>query len=183
MQSTLERTGSTPAESILDQALQFCAQKTHLGDTAAVAERLRQGHDGVCSYCLYSIACQVAAYLGAQDGNIKAVYTLDYDATPEDLCFNLGRPGTPLIQLIVWAERKTAALDSLAGALDRALARAYARLIDPPDVPYPQHTTANERHLLDVHVIDDADVERRSGYGALLAAVHQRPIQVWGDTQ
>jgi hypothetical protein len=34
-------------------------------------------------------------------------------------------------------------------------------------------------HLLDVQVVEDIDVEERTGYGALLSSVHNRPIQVW----
>jgi hypothetical protein len=60
-------------------------------------------------------------------------------------------------------------LDSLVEALDRALVQHYADLIG-------QHQLA---HLLDVQVIDDADVKNRVGYGAMLSSLYQRPIQVW----
>jgi hypothetical protein len=115
------------------------------------------------------MAKHMAASLGAMDGTVKAVYILDYDATPEDLCFGTLRGSTPLLHLIVWSERKTAALSSLLAGLDRALARAYADLVGGTQA----------KSLLDVQTIDDADVEHRVGYAALLHAIHQRPIQVW----
>jgi hypothetical protein len=74
-----------------------------------------------------------------------------------------------LIHLLVWTQRKTAAFDSLVAALDRALAQAYSDTIGTRGV-----TT-----LLDVQVIDDADVKQRHGYGAFRAWVHLQPIQIW----
>jgi hypothetical protein len=73
------------------------------------------------------------------------------------------------IHLIVWTACKTHALDALVGVLDRALTRRYRGLAGHGDL----------EHVLDVQVIEDADVEHRMGYGAMLASIHQRPIQVW----
>jgi len=160
---------SSSTESILSEAMRFCAQKIGVDSLEAVADLLRQKDRTACEYCLYSIAKTVAASLGGVDENVRAVYVLDYDATPEDLCFGTLNQGTPLVHLIVWAERKTAALGSLVAALDRALAQVYSDLIGGPQV----------EALLDVQVIDDADVENHTGHGALLYAIHHRPIRVW----
>jgi hypothetical protein len=158
------------AENILTKALAFCADKLGLADAEQAAERLR-GHDGpACSYCMYSIAAQAGESLGSLDEQVKAVYTLDYDATPGDLCFAPdAASAAPTIHLIVWTQRKTAALDALVAALDRALVGAFTDLLG-------QHGLA---YLLDVQTIDDGDVETGTGYGALLRAIHNRPIQVW----
>lgn len=155
-------------ETVLTQALAYCAQKVNLDNSQAVIDRLRRGDGQVCGYCHYSVAKQVAESLGALDGNVKAAYIYDYDATPEDLCF--GEVGRALpIHLLVWAERKTAALRVLVETWDRALAQRYAEMIGV-------HQPA---HLLDVQVVDSADVEKRMGHGALLSSLHYRPIQVW----
>jgi hypothetical protein len=156
-------------ESIISEAMAFCAQKIGVDSTEAVVDLLRQNDKTACGYCLYSIAKRLAASLGAVDEHVRAVYVLDYDATPEDLCFGTLDQGMPLIHLIVWAERKTAALSSLVAALDFALAQAYSDLVGGPEVGV----------LLDVQVIDDTDVENRTGYGALLQSIHHRPIQIW----
>ena len=156
-------------ENILSEAMQFCAQKIGVDSPEAVVDLLRQNDRMTCEYCLYSMAKRVAASLGAVDENVRAVYVLDYDATPEDICFGTLHQGMPLVHLIVWVERKTAALSSLVAALDRALAQAYTDLVGGPQV----------EALLDVQMIDDADVENRAGHGALLQAIHHRPIQVW----
>lgn len=120
-------------------------------------------------YCRHGIAHEIAAAIGALDDHVRSVYTLDYDATPEDMCFGETARTTSLIHLIVWTQRKTAALDALATALDRALVEVYGDVAGASGLAT----------LLDVQVIDDRDVERRSGYGALLASAHHLPMQVW----
>jgi hypothetical protein len=163
----LPDTASTVAVALAD-ALEFCAQKMGLAGRPAVVDHLRQGDSSACKYCHYSIAKHMADSLGALDKNVKAVYVIDYDATPEDVCFSEERQTSP-IHLIVWAERKTGALNSLVEALDRALVEHYNDVIG----------TRQLAHLLDVQVVDDADVKNRVGYGAMLSSLHQRPIRVW----
>ncbi len=157
------------AGDVLAEAMAFCAHKIGVEGPEAVADLLRRDDRDACGYCLYGIAKYVASSLGAMDDQVKAVYVFDHDATPEDLCFGtLGR-GAPLVHLIVWTVRKTAASRALLAALDRALAQAYADLLERPPL----------ESMLDVQVVDDADVENRRGHGALLHALHQRPVQVW----
>ncbi len=156
------------ATVILTQAMEYCAQKMRLGSWQIVINRLVKGDGQVCEYCHYSVAKQVAGALGALDENIKAIYIHDYDATPEDLCFGEAGQALP-IHLIIWAQPKTAALNAVVETWDRALAQGYAEMIDG----------RQPAHLLDVQVVDDADVEKRAGYGALLSSLHHRPIQVW----
>ncbi len=159
---------TSTAEDVLNKALEFCARMMRLEGSEAAIKRLQQSDSKACEYCYYSIAEQVGAALGALDENVKAVYIFEYDATPEDVCFSETR-GAPLLHLLVWASRKTEALNSLVSMLDRALAESYGKLIGPSKL----------RHFLDVQIIDDADVEQRIGYGALLKSLHQRPLKVW----
>ena len=155
------------AEDALAEGLKFCVRKMGLAGQQAAIGRLQQGDDTARGYCYYGIARHLAESLGALDENVKAVYVLDYDATADDV--SLGEKKTSLIHLIAWAERKTSALDSLVEALDRALVQHYTDLIG-------KHQLA---HLLDVQVVDDADVKNRVGYGAMLSSLYQRPIQIW----
>jgi hypothetical protein len=154
--------------AIFTQAIAYCAQKLQLDNSQAVIDRLREGDGQVCGYYHYSVARQVAESLGALDENIKAAYIYDYDATPEDVIFGEAERALPF-HLLVWVERKTAALKAVAEAWDRALAQRYAEMIGG-------HQPAR---LLDVQVADSADVEKRIGYGALLSSLYHRPIQVW----
>jgi len=159
---------SSTAKVIFDEGLAFCARKTDLEDAQAVIERLRQGDATVSHYCRYGLAKKVAESIGNLDDNVKAVYTLDYDATPEDRCFSDEAKTSP-IHLIVWVVRRTDALEALVSALDRALVQEYSGMIDAPELT----------HLLDVQIVDDGDVEDRKGYGALLSSIYNRPIQIW----
>ncbi|HSJ53716.1 MAG TPA: hypothetical protein VLC52_08180 [Anaerolineae bacterium] len=153
---------------MLDEAMAYCAQKMRLDGAQSVVERLKAEDGRVCSYCHYSVAKQVAEFLGTMDENIKATYLYDYDATPQDLCLGGGGHGLP-IHLLVWAERKTAALKMMVETWDRALAQTYAEMIGG-------HPSA---HVLDVQMVDNADVEKRVGYGALLSSLHFPPVQLW----
>jgi hypothetical protein len=155
------------AVDMLNKALEFGAQKMGYDNAHVAIERLHQGNQATRQYCLYSIAEQVGDTLGSLDENVKAVYIFDHDATAEDVIFGEERP--PLVHLLVWVERKTEALNSLVTMLDRALANSYGQRIGPRELV----------HLLDVQVIDDADVAQRSGYAALLQSLHHRPIRIW----
>jgi hypothetical protein len=156
------------AETALTRALEFSAQKIGVDCHRAVVDRIRKGDKAACGYCHYGLAKEIAERLGELAQDVKVVYLCDYDATPQDSCFCEGT-GAALLHLIVWAERRTAALNSLVEVLDRALVTKYADLIDQPHLA----------HLLDVQVVDDADVEKRVGYGAMLYSLHNRPIEVW----
>jgi hypothetical protein len=156
------------AEAILTQALEFCATKLNLESYETAVERLQQGDNITFSYWRYGLAKKGAEYLGEWDEGIKAVYIFDFEATPEDICFAEVTPDI-IIHLIVWAQRKTAALNSLIGALDRALVRIHVELLHMPQL----------KHLLDVQVVDDRDVENRLGFGALFSSLHHRPLPVW----
>jgi hypothetical protein len=162
---------ASTAEVVLNQAMQYCAQKMGLKESDGsqiVIDLLKQGDSVACGYCHYSVARHVAQSLGALDESVQAVYVCDYDATPEDLCFAREAQASP-IHMIVWAKRKTGALNSLAKALDRALAQNFAKLVG----------TSQAAHILDVQVIDDVDVQKRVGYAAFLSSLHHRPIKVW----
>ncbi len=156
------------SRGILDKAVEYCAQKMMLEGTQSVLDCLKAGDGRACGYCHYSVAKQVAEFLGTLDENVKAAYIYDYDATPQDQCNGGGDRGLP-IHLLVWADRKTAALKVMAETWDHALAQGYAELIG--GLP--------SAHVLDVQVVDDADVQARRGYGALLSSLHYPPVQLW----
>ncbi len=87
------------AESAMDQALHFSADKAGLTGPEATLSRLRMGDAVVASYWRYGLALQAAAYLGELDQDAQSIYVADYDATPEDLAFG-ETPAASLIHLI-----------------------------------------------------------------------------------
>jgi len=157
------------AERIVHEAISFCAEKTNADGTEAALERICKDDRVACDYYVYGLARYVAASLGALDEHAKAAYTLEYEAIADDACFTETEPGAPLVHLIVWSERKTAAFHALVGALDGALTRALATLLG----------RAPQQSVLDVQVVDDQDVANRTSYGALFQAIHHRPLKVW----
>jgi hypothetical protein len=155
-------------DEVLRHAMDYCAEKVQLEGSQGVLDRLREGDGEVSSYCHYSVAQQVAESLGALDDNVKAAYIYDYDAGPDE--FPCEQSGNALpIHLILWTDRKTAALNAVVETWDRALTQRYAEIVG----------VRQPTHLLDVQVVDCADVEKRMGYGAMLTSLHHRPIQVW----
>jgi hypothetical protein len=159
---------ASTADIVLNQAMEYCAEKMGLKAAWLAIEQLKKGETTACSYCRYSTAKQMAQALGSLDENVRAVYLYNYDATPEDLCFGQAVHTSP-IHLIVWVERKTSALESLVDALDHALAQSYAAMMDRDQL----------RHILDVQMVDDDDLENRTGYGALLSSFYNPPLKVW----
>ena len=156
------------AENALIHALEFSAQQMDL-DPLAVAQRIRSGNKIACICYRYGLAKQVAEALGGLDGNIKAVYTRDYNTIPVDLSFDAEIQRTPPIRLLVWMQPETAVFDSLVEALDRALIRGFADILG----------VRGPVSLLNVQVIGDADVEKLISYGALFASVYHRLVRCW----
>ena len=156
-------------DSVVTKAVKSCAKRMGFDDTKDLIARMKEGDPEACDYYNYNVAKQLGEVLGSLDKKIRAVYAYDYDdATPEDVCFG-SAPPVSLVRIIIWAERKTKAVDALVAALDRAMAQHYSHILGLHDL----------EHVLDVQVIDDEDVRTHTGYGALLQSVYQPPIQVW----
>lgn len=155
------------ARAILDAALDFCVQKMQVEDSREVLARLQAGERATFAYFEYGLVRHLAGYLAALDSEVQAVYLYDTEVTAEDSIFGEAVP--ELIHLIVLVMRKTAALDSLIGALDRSLAQAYASLIGQ----------SRRVHLLDVQLVDESEANAQVGYGALLNSLYHRPLPVW----
>jgi hypothetical protein len=156
------------SEAVLAQAIEYCVQQVHLDNSQAAIGRLRAGDSQVCEHCHHSLARQVAACLGALDENIQAAYLCDYDGPTEPECSEEEGRALP-IHLIIRATRKTAALHAVVETWDRALTRRYAELVGG----------RRPARMLDVQVVDNSDVVRRIGYGAMLSSQHHSPTEVW----
>ena len=136
------------AERVMTRALDLCAQRMGLADSTAAALCVRQGNAVARMHCCAGMTKQVAKALGSSDRNVRAVYTIDYDVAPQELCSGGETPDTSMVRLLVWTEHRSAAFDSLVSSWDRALVEACKNTIG-----IQQHTS-----LIDVHVIDDAEV-------------------------
>jgi hypothetical protein len=141
------------AERALTWALEFCARRMGLDSPQIAADQVRRGSTVARMYCCSSIAKQVAESLGASEQNIRAIYAPDHDILFQDLCSGEEARNESMVSLLVWTRRKTAALDSLVTAWERALKQACRDRID----------SHGQVPVLDVQVIDDTDVEKHFG--------------------
>lgn len=154
------------AGSILNGALAVCLEQKSPQTQPAVIADLRAGNAAVLPLFKRGLAERFALHLGWCDDDIKSVYLYNHnvETAPTD------QEGCPLVvHLIVWAQPKTAALNSLITILNRALTRAFDDLASHR-LPF---------YLLDVQVVDDLEVKRRAGYASLLFSPRVKPLRVW----
>jgi hypothetical protein len=156
------------ARVALTTALRLLARRLDLADTQVVVNRLRQGDQSLWNDFHFKLSEQVAEQLGILDQNIKAVYIDEYDVNPEDLAFGEAAR-TTILYLIVWVQRKGGTLKPLVAALDRALVQCFREQIGQPRL----------RHLLEVGVVDDAEVRKPDGYGAWLTSIRFPLTEIW----
>jgi len=155
------------AKTLLAETLDFCGRQMGIDDRETIADHLRQGNSSACNIFFSRLGKLVAEYLGTLDEDVRAVYLCDL-LTTKDVRFGETRQVSP-VRLIVWTRRKTAALNSLVAAIDRALVQGYADLI----------RTHQLTHLLDAQMMDDSEVKSGSGYGGFLFSLNLTPTQIW----
>ena len=157
--------------NFMEAALEAVSAK--LGqDQQAVRLAMRHGDCTICDSVRYQLVQKVAADLGAVDASVKAVYLYEPEqATTSDEGVRERPSLSPGMSLIVWVDRKTAALNSIVDSLGTALS-ATAK---PLSCPFANALC----WMLDAQFVDDQQVERRMGYGALINSVYVRPIEVW----
>jgi hypothetical protein len=143
------------AERVFDRALKVCATKMGLRDAHAAAAQVRQGNVTARIHCCAGIARQIAEALGSEERNIRAIYAPDDDVPLEALCEGEGTQHRSSVDLFVWTRHKTAKLDALVAAWDRALVKACQSMIG----------SQGQTSLLSVYVMDDAHIEQHFGAG------------------
>lgn len=143
------------AERVFSRALEVCARRMGLSDVQAAAAEVRQGNVTARMHCCAGIARQIAEALGSSEKNIRAIYAPDDDVPLQELCEGQGTQPKSTIDLFVWTRHKTAELDALIAAWDRALVKACQGMIG----------SQGQTSLLAVHVMDDAHIEEHFGAG------------------
>ena len=158
--------------NMMQEALEFCAHKAGVKDKEQVRDVLLTGDCCICEYLRYALTLKMAEYLGSVDDTIQAIYTYEPDyATRMDEAIP-DRPSlSPGFNLIARVSRKSAALSSVVASMRSALAEEHSRLGCPK-----ANALCSE---LDVGVADEEEVEKRTGYGALINSLYVRPIEVW----
>lgn len=161
------------ADRMVDNALLFCADRKFGGDKDQTLQALRQGRCDACEYLSYSLVRQIGEYLGQMDRTVKAVYVFKPDTaplSPQVTSVTAGRRASG-INLIAWVDRKSAALNALRATLETALSTARRRIGCVKATPACRN--------LDIHMVEDRDVQEGRGYGAIVQGMYVRSIQVW----
>lgn len=162
----------TIVANMVDDALALCAQRAGLKDKKQAKEALSRGDCRVCEQMRNGLTRKVAEYLGSVDNTIQAIYSYESEyATQMDEALPPRPNLSPGLSLIARVSRKSAALSSLVASMRSALAEEHKRFGCPKG-----DATCCE---LDVVVVDEDEVQKRTGYGALVSSLYVRPIEVW----
>lgn len=163
---------ATKVTEMMENAVMFSVGKSGLADRDQVVRARARGDCPICEYLRFGLANEVADYLGSIDETIKSVFVYE----PESATTVNGnihkRPGlVPGINMIIRVSRKTAALESLLDSVVSAVEEEFEKL-NCPDA----NALCN---MLDVVVVDDQEISKRVGYGALVGSLFTPPIEIW----
>ena len=163
-------------EKMVEQAIAVCAGMHYAGDKLRMRHAILQGRCEHCKCLTDDLVDQIGDYLGQVDKTVKAVYQygLIYpakDRRDEDIRSLKRDTG---INLIVWVERKSAALGAFINSLETFLATSLREL--------GCVNATLSCFTLDVEIVDDQDVQERRGFGLLLKQNIFQSKLVWSRT-
>src|SRR5512135_3774921 len=96
-------------DKMFDQAIDECAYEIFAGDTLRMRQSLLQSHCENCHCVAVCLARLIGEYLGQVDRTVKAVYNYQPLEDTEKEPIGTSEPFVG-INLVVWVERKSAAL-------------------------------------------------------------------------
>jgi hypothetical protein len=164
------RVDQSLTNKLFEQAIVECADKLFAGDTMRMRQSLLQSHCDSCRCVAGCLARLIGEYLGRVDRTVKAVYTyqpLD-DRNKEGLEASEPFVG---INLVVWVERKSAALNALLQTLEESIKVSRNRVGCAVATP--------ACFALDVMFVSDHEVEEGRGLGLLTRTPGIRSVPVW----
>jgi hypothetical protein len=169
---------STPVDQSLTdkmftEAIIECADQIFAGDTLRMRQSLLQSHCENCRCVADRLARLIGDYLGLVDRTVKAVY--NYQPLDENDEVSIGQSEPFVgINLVVWVERKSAALSALLETLESALNASRNQIGCAIATP--------ACFALDVRLVTDHDVQEGRGLGLLIRSAGIRSIPVWKRT-
>jgi hypothetical protein len=161
------------ADRMLTNTVTFCADRHTAGDTQLALSGLRSGQTDICECMRVNLVGQIAEVLGEIDKTVKSIYTYDPVAQPQ-------RPGGEThaardrgasINLVVWVDRKSAALNALVTSLEKDLHASQIQI----------GCLIGDQSCFSLHVImvDDSDVREQRGFGVIADSEYLRSKRVW----
>lgn len=155
-----------PAAAFFDSSLTFCSQK-HYYSREKVIKLLRGDCPSIHSRIRYALAKELGRHLGEKHKCVKSVYV--YGSTMKDTARK-----TSDIDLLVLVGEKTPSLIQEVQLLNEKLLNLYQSIMG--DKALLMHS------MLDVHIVEEADVVARRGYGTLIGSLFQPPTKVWSQS-
>jgi hypothetical protein len=160
----------TLTDKMINQGLAECAEAHFAGDVRKVRKALLLGQCRYCKCLSDSLARQISEYLGQVDSRVKAVYQYEAAFVPETVEGDGANVHTG-IHLIVWVERKSAALSALTETLKVIVADSLQALGCPRATP--------DCYTLDLEIVDARDFNERHGFGLLVENSYLRSYLIW----
>jgi predicted nucleotidyltransferase len=145
------------------QALTFCAKKLRR-PPEEVLQLLARGDSWVHSTFRYALVNQICQYLSRLGTVVRSVYI--YGSCMEDRA----RPCSD-VDIIIWVNEKSDALVLLLERLNYLISDYYRALMGDK--------AEGMARMLDIHLVDDREVEAREGYGAVLSSPYTSPVRIW----
>jgi hypothetical protein len=154
-------------DAMVEKAIVECADVLFAGDTLRMRQSLLQSHCDHCYCVVKSLVHQLGEYLGQVDQNVKAVIHYEPAQSPEK---GAAEPHAG-INLIVWVDRKSAALNAIIEALETALQQSQQQIGCAAASP--------KCFALDVRLVSDQEVQAERGLGLLVLNSSVRSTPVW----
>jgi hypothetical protein len=163
-------------DRMVEEALTECADLNFAGDTRRLRQSITQGH---CEYCQQLNAClarRVGEYLGRVDRTVRAIYQYEPVEPIDEGGFqpiSVTRPEENFVgvNLIVWVERKSAALSALLETLEAAISASQLVVHCADATP--------SCYALEVKLVSDLDVQESRGLGLLVKHRYLRSHSIW----
>lgn len=150
-------------KKLFDQAILFCIEKSGKTEKEILDYLENPADDWLPSTFRYGLAQALKKYLTAKNSAIKAIYIFG-SAVSGTKC------PTADIDLILWVSRKTEGLNSLLKDTDRLLTEHYRKIVGG--------RAKGMRHLLNLKVVDDGDVESGQNFACLINGLHYKAIKL-----
>lgn len=145
-------------DNMVERALGVCADQFLEGDFRKMNQNLIKGdYYSEFKQCL---ATEVAEYLGQVDKTVKAIFhyrpKVDGPAAPEES--NTSAHPLHGVNLVVWVERKSAALNALVETLESVMTLSLQKI----------GILENEFFILDARLVDDRDIQTGRSFALLV---------------
>jgi hypothetical protein len=158
-------------DRMVGEAITESAQAHFAGDERRVRQALLRGQCEQCDRLSASLVRQISEYLGQVDSRVKAVYQYEPAEDRQPPPRDDAAAGHAGIHLVIWVERKSAALSALTETLKVSLAASLSALGCPVAEP--------DCYTPDLEIVDSTDVEQSRGFGLLVNAPHLHSHSVW----